>query len=576
MHVLDLPATLRDELFTHSPGPIVPVVTVETLVKKNTGLNPDGTWSFGGPFTSEMWDITDRINVKGKITLTSSKPVLPLDGSENIIKAGRVVLQIINTDTHFAVEQEGGIISGPGIESGTVNIIASLNHDRPGASLLGPILLPMFRGKIYSRPEEKFGETVLEVRDELWDVVKKPITYEQFGPNQRTYFSAGTLVSTSEAVAGVDYYAGVSVWGPNATKLTSVINQGSDVIEVGEIVVKNGAKLGKYRIDFQDGGAFIITYPDNLQFTGTTTANFTSQFIDIPASSWFVATNPIGKRIEFFVYKTMSGNPVDIILNELEKAFKGNYGSAPSAPGVLPIDYSSFNAARSYFSGTTVYVSETNKNNTVWLKRKGKKPLNTLQMCQKVADHIMSQIVIDNFGNISLKSPFRGPNETIHELTDSDGIMAASFLPVRATNFYKFQYGWNDMSETYSSFIPKDERVDPLTDEIEEVVIYLPYYKSGVNDAEASNIAEAMMTRILRSFTRISLKVKPQFALPMKAGDRIKVKTESYPIMELTVEIYDANVDLGGVGVFKAVKIPDIIEEPTTFCEGQFCIDTFC
>ena len=132
------------------------------------------------------------------------------------------------------------------------------------------------------------------------------------------------------------------------------------------------------------------------------------------------------------------------------------------------------------------------------------------------------------------------------------------------------------MSETFSSFIAKDERDDPASDEREEMIIYLPYYKQGVSDAEAANIAERMMDRILRSFVRYSFKLSPQFALTVRAGDRIKIKTATPPIIDAVVEVYDSNVDIGDPGVFKGVKLPDSFSTPTTFCSGKFCQDKFC
>jgi hypothetical protein len=295
MHILELPANVRDELFTTAVAPMQVNVLMTTKAKTVTGYDPDGTPQYSTTYSSVTWPLTNRLRPNRKISLEYSKPYLPLDGGDNIIKAGRVVLDLTNTDEAFALEQAGAILSPNSLEQSRVNLELNVNGQQ----------FPLFRGKVYGGPGEFRGRTTIVIRDVLWSCAREAVTFERFDPSQSTYMAGGSLNANPVSAGGAEYYDAITVWTQDAVPATSVTNENAEEVGITRINVANGAKLGKYTIEFLSGGFFNMTYPDNTIPNGTLTQNFTSPYVDIPQSAWIVPNAQIlgGKRIEFFVYK---------------------------------------------------------------------------------------------------------------------------------------------------------------------------------------------------------------------------------------------------------------------------------
>lgn len=624
MHVLNLPAQIRDQLNMPATGPIKVVVKLKTKILPQVGSQSNGSPIFGANYVPVLWDVSDRIEAKRPVTISRSKPVLPIDGDSSIIKAGAVAIYLNNADGNFSLASLDAIIKEQGWENSEVEIFADINGQ----------LWPMYRGDVYARPEETNSYTKMEVRNSLWQLAQARVTFEKFGPDQKTLVvgsnggGSGALIHTTRVEGGVEFYDAVAVFIQDATVGTSVSNQNQSDISFDWIEVFNEAKLGMYKIKFTSGTDYTLTYPDNKIFQGDISTTLITDYVAIPAgfinlsfgfwsvpanfygldvvyhngvqyvctlshasspstepgvgsnwsSYWSVNTQNnsdlLGKEIEFYVYKTVEGHPIDIILNELEKAYTNDYGNAPTRPASLPIDYASFDAARQYFAGFRVYASETNKDNKVWLNLPKHKPLNALQYCQKVADHIGSQLVVDNYGQISIRTPGNDV-ETIQELNDDEHIIHHRILPTVASNWFKFQYGWNDDSESFADFIIEDER-ENSTDDKNQLILNFPYYKQDVSEYEMKKISTYYMDRYLRGLTRVEIRLKPNFALTMMPGDKVKLVCRTLPRLDATFEVYQANIEIGGEGLLKLVRIPEPSTITTTWCTAIVCESTIC
>jgi hypothetical protein len=512
------------------------------------------------------FDVTDRLPANKRISIELSKPILPIDGETSVIKAGMVTVELLNPDGYLGLVGLDSIFREANWSLTELEIYANVNGN----------ILPKFRGKVFSRPEETVGKIELTARNEMWKIAKTPVTFERFALNQVTYVSGGSLTNIPAVVNGVEYYDGVAVFIQTGDLGTSLKNEDMGDIQINFVGVLNEAKLGRYIIEFNSATDFVVTYPDNTIYPGNISADFVSPKIKIHHLAWVVPTDgdPTGKIIEFFVYKSAFGHPVDIILNELEKAYTGKYGLAPTASVALPIDYGSFARAKSYFPYSEVYVSETNKDNKVWQYNSKYKPLNALQFCQKVADHICSHLRIDDFGVISISTPGDSA-KTIFEVNDSECIISHRVLSTQASNYFVFQYGWNDGTESFASNVIEDLRDLPYDDK-DSLYFNLPYYKQGVSDYQVDKIAEYIMEKYAKSLTQIEIKLTPNFALPLIAGDKLKLVVNSALRLDCYVEIFDSNVDIGGEGIFKCVRIPEPVKTGITFCEAVWCSSKFC
>lgn len=588
MHLYDLPEPLRSSLLTTAVGHIRPVILIAASTKTALLANT-GQYALSSTYQFRLWQDTLRL-LDSPVQLSASKPVLPNDGqAENLPRATEVSLAFNNTDTHFATTQVGAMLEAGLIEQAEFQIFAQVDGQTG--------LLPLYRGRAVGLPQEEFGRTIVTIRDSLWDLVRKPVLYGKLGQGQQTQVVNNTLVHSTITIgtgsSQVELYDGIVAFAEDGQALTTVTNTDPDKIVLKRIVLNNGALPGKYTIEFTSSTQFKVTYPDNEFLTGSITTLYPGALnpVNIAPGDWEVQqvpdpnnpggptipADPKGTTIEFYVSTVMKGNPVAIIELLLEWGLTDGWGNTPVKPATLPVDWQAFADVRQAYSGFTVYVDSTNRDNSVWLLKRGSKPQNILALCQQIADHIGAQVTVDNFGWISLTAPGVFPRQA-HLLSDAYPTPAIEELRIVAqerSNYFLFKYGFNSVSQNSAAVRLYDERVQP-TDEKVEQVINLPFFKQNVNLWEVESISGVYMDRILRSFVRLEMRVKPNWALAIVPGDRFHVVTTQPPVVDMYVEVYSVDKSLGGIGIVRAVKIEEPRVEQATFCTSRFCVTTFC
>lgn len=581
-HPLELPAPIRNQLFTTAAGAITPALQLKTQSKVAIATGPDGVSTFSPNYWNVTWNDQHRLLANRPISISLRKPILPKDGTrENSITASEISVAFNNTDEHFATTQLGGILNPEYIEQTEIVLLANLGNSG--------IPFPMYRGTAVGLPEERAGETVLTFRNAMWNMITRPVLFERYGAGQVAQVNGGSYTFGTETVGAGQLVAfdAVVVFAEEGTPLTSATNSKPDDVSLQRVDIENGALPGQYTIEFTTATDYRITFPNNEFFFGTTAATFTGGntgfgntwgpwAVRILPGYWSAVGDPTGAKIEFYVSWVARGNPITLVKNLLEKALLENWGQVPTQPATLPIDWSAFDAVEAAFAGYTVHVDVTNPNNDVWERKKGNRPVNCLALAQQIADHVACQITLDTFGFVSITAP--GVFEQgVYEISDGGnypGIISHRILPQERFNFVQFRYGALSLSNNYSTVIPYDLR-QAATDLKQEVVINLPFFKQGVNQWEADAISALYMDRVLRSFVRIELVLKPNWVLPILPGDRFRVRTSTQPRMDMVVEVYDVNKTLGGTGVVRAFRIQPP-SKSSKFCQAKFCQAKFC
>lgn len=578
MHLYQLPVALRSALLSTAIAPMRVIAQFSAYTKVVIGTTPAGDPIFSAGYPLSVWLDVDRLS-NAPVTLNRSKPILPSDGqSENLPMASEVQLQFNNHDSYFAATQIGAIFDPARIEQAEVMLYLQVGEDVATR-------MPIYRGRVIGLPEETAGTTTITIRDSLYGVIREPVLFEKFSPNQQTQVvgqgAAATLQNGTASIGPVGdtvtYYDGIVSWTEDGQPLTSVSNSKPDDVQFTKVVISNGALTGKYTLEFQDASTYRVIYPDNEILTGNVATDYpgvgiTNHTISIPASAWIVTGVPTDAKIEFFVSATFRGNPVTAIMNLVEKGLTKAWGTQPTFSNALPVDWAAFTAARAYFNNWHVFVDVTNEDNKVWSKRKGAKPLSCLQLAQRIADHIGCQIMIDNYGLISISVPgiFANPDLVMRDNGQQPAVIACTIDAQERSNWIKINYGFSNINESFSSHRIIDNRPHP-NDEITEYVVNLPFYKQSVSTYEVQRLGQLLSDRILKSFTRLTLKVKPNWGVAFVPGDRFRLITSEAPRVDMYVEVYRCDITIGGEVVLGCIRIAAPTEEFASFCTAVFC-----
>lgn len=582
MHLYQLPVALRDALLSSAIAPMRVVAMFSAYSKAVLGYTPAGEPIFTTGYPMTVWVDVDRLS-NAPVTISRQKPILPSDGqSENLPTASEVQLQFINTDGYFSATQLGAILDPSRIEQAEVMLYVQVGDDTATR-------MPIYRGRVIGLPEESAGITTITIRDSLYGVIREPVLYEKFSQQQQTQVvGQGYAASLQNGVSVIGpvgdqatFYDGIVSWSEDGQPLTSVSNSKPDDITITKVVIGNAALTGKYTLEFMDPTNYRVIYPDNEILTGTIGADYpvgmTNHSIAIPASSWIVTGDPTGAKIEFYVSYVFSGNPFTAMMNIIEKGITKAWGTAPTFSSALPVDWAAFTAARAYFTNWKVYVDVTNKDNRVWSKRKGARPLSCLQLAQRIADHVGCQIIIDNYGLISIAVPGIYPDLDLKIRDDGQqpAVMAVSINAQERSNFLKVNYGFSNINDSFSSHRIVDNRSSP-NDEIVEYVINFQFYKQNVSTYEVARLSQMLSDRILKSFTRLTLKLKPNWGMSLIPGDRFRLITSQAPKLDMFVEVYKVDATIGGEVVVGCIKVSPPGAPSSNFCEVKFCEATFC
>jgi len=583
-HPLDLTGDLKEILFNNVVQDLKTRVWFKGRARVATITN--GFPVFTGGFQDVFFELSNR--VLGDITLSLSRPFLPLQGSENSIKATQIKVQVQNTDGFIATTQDGAVIDPDSIEGGTIYV--SLGFD----STLDEF--DLFTGRIIGLPTEERGKTIFQVRDTIWEGIKTPLQFENYGningKIQESREVNGALINTVvtlENPRGFDYeaLAGYALYGEDATIITAVSNSDVDTIGLDKLTIKNAADLGRYFIEFVDDTEFRVTHPDNTILYGNIDDDFESDFLLIKAVDWdakvakavivgldtetiFVASREV--KIEIQVYWSASGNPVSIIKNLIEKGLAQNWGDEPGLGATTSnqrVAWSTFDELEVRFDGYEVFVSVTNGDNKVFERRAGNKPINAITLAQEVARHIASAIVIDNNGMITISGPFVY-DSTLHPLDDDFAIMKHKVTGIKRSNFVITKYGYNDLANTYGLDTENQDLRQNTDIEFEELTFSFPFYKAGINDNQVQLVRDLFIDRIVRNPVQIEATIKRNFAITMIPTDRFQLDTATQPKLSGIFEVFKIGKGFEKEGKATLFKIQDNqIPEPK-FCTFQF------
>lgn len=578
MHLYQLPPTLRTALLSTGIAPMRVVAMFNAYVKAVINYNLQGQPIFTTGYPLTVWVDVDRLS-DAPVTISRQKPILPSDGqAENLPTASEVQLQFINTDERFGVTQLGSIFDPERIEQAEVMLYLQVGEDIATR-------MPIYRGRVIGLPEESAGVTTITIRDSLYGIVVEPMLYEKFSLQQQTqvngqgnnaalYNGTATIGTLGDTVT---YYDGIVSWSEDGQPLTSVTNSKPDDVQLTKVVIANMALPGKYILEFTDPTTYRVIYPDNEILTGAINSNYpvstvANHSISIPATAWVVTGDPTGAKFEFFVSVAFTGNPITAIMNIVEKGLTKAWGTPPTYNPALPVDWAAFAAARGYFSNWHVYVDVTNKDNKVWTKRKGAKPLSCLQLAQRIADHVGCQLIIDNYGLVSIAVPgiFPDPDLTIRDDGQQPAVISVSVNAQERSNFIKVNYGFSNINDSFSSHRIIDNRPSG-NDEIVEYSVNLPFYKQDVSTFEVARLSQLLSDRLLKSFVRVTIKMKPNWGVAVIPGDRFHLVTSQAPKLDLYVEVYRVDATIGGEVVVGCVKVSPPSSPATTFCDAVFC-----
>ncbi len=209
-------------------------------------------------------------------------------------------------------------------------------------------------------------------------------------------------------IDGFRAYGGNITFNEEGQGITTIENENAEQLDIKRIGIQNGAKPGQYRIEFQSDTNFTITYPDNEERQGSILTDFNFGAIDIYRLDW-IGNDGTDVVITFQVFApNVTGNPISIIRNLIEKTFLLNYGELPGtnpAYNTVPVLWSTFDELEREFKGLKVWVSETVKDNNAWKLETGKLPITYIKLAQKIADHCGCSILINEEGLIKIQGP---------------------------------------------------------------------------------------------------------------------------------------------------------------------------
>lgn len=572
-HIFDLHPWFATLLSRSANPPIQPRILVQGRAKLKTGEAANGQPIFGTTYHNVTFEVTSRI--AAPINLSNSRPIYPTGQLGDNLTATEVQVVLTNPRREMAVTQGGAIIDPDSITDMKMYVNARIGDI--DALYLSYVL---YRGAVVGRPLEEFHKSTFTIRDVSWSAIRQQVVFERFGVKQRTVYTPGVGLSNSPywwspgvpAGREVKWWDAIAVFTENGQLRTSVSNSKPDDISIREITTKNGALLGKYALEFVSNTQFRVTYPDNQVFGGDISTDFISPYVDIPAAAWVATGNPLGAKIDWNAYYTVSGNPVTIIMNLIEKALLEGLtvGSVPSFFPSLFVDYANFLALEQRYKHHTVYVSETNPDNKVFTG--DGKPFNWMTLAQKVADHINCSLVVTQSGELTISSP-RTSAATVQTISDSDWITSAQIEAVEVGNYFVIKYGQNPVSKAYGGQITIDRRTS-TSEAIVKTEIYLPYYKVEVSDSVMESMADEWLQRILDGYTRLTVKVTPAFGIGAAVNDIYNVNIVTQPSISGLFQVYSVDKFIGGECTLKLVKYTSLAA--SSLCNFDICTSTLC
>jgi len=553
MHISQLPQPLSG-LLTYAGIDIRPVVWIEVVTLT---ANPNG--SFGPTYSRYRFEITDRLLNTPSIQM--ERPRWPNDGGEDKpVASTECTIELDNSDAKFGVAQTGSILRGEDIEQSHIDIYADVEGN----------LVNWFSGRVVGRPTEIAGKTTFSVIGYLWECIRKPVKYENFGTVSRLVM--GILRNETQTVAGTDTYLspttvhvdavgqhfcihhGLIAFDGGGRAVTRLNRSGGATIALQSLRIGNAADLGKYTIRFNSPKSFVLLTPRNAAYTGSIRSGLPADSpIQISASDWN-GNDGTGIEIEFWVSWSAVGNGIAMAYHLLEKGLLDNWGILPGNLAAK-IDAPGFTYWARRFEGLTLHVDATNADNGVFEGKGNNRPLEYGGLVNKILSHYQCSLTMLVDGTISITSPYIDdrpayPHSTA-EATVSDYVTLEGGDTI---NYITVQFG-GDPSGGFAAPIYID--LNPNAEQRVEKVFSLPFAKVGIGSRFAQWWEQTMVRRMMLKQTLVKYDLEAGHGLLINAGDRITVQSNVLPVINQRCEIVSVSRQLGEGASVVAAMVQD-------------------
>lgn len=565
MHVLALPSPYRETLYQMQGPQITEVVKFRVASKQQTGTTPGGVPIFSTAYAYHEFEVQDRL--LEPIQYMVKKYRYPSDEREvEVADNISISLALLNTDGYLAATQAGAGLRPGDIEQGEVWIYADIGVGNP---------IELFKGRIEGRPSEMRGKTIVRCVGSLYESIRKPILYEDFGnvggTNQAAVAVGQMFIANPARIPCLGYhfcaYHGIVRWDSSGKPAPAAKQEGGWGVLLNRVGLSNGVKPGTYAIEFKDSRNYTLTYPDSQVFAGNISAPLVGE-VSIAPSDWS-GSDGSGVRIEFSVGVAYQGNPVCIALNLIEKSLANNYGALPGQLPLLKIDVPTWTRWAKRFAHFRVHVDATNKDNSVWARTAGNKPISYAALAQQILDHVCCRLSINLDGAITLIGPYLDDSD-IWPTTTKEAILADGITinGGEAYNRLNLSFGQHSEDGNYAHTLTQDLRINPVQDFV-DLTVGLPFYKYPQGTQQAQWAMETIARRCLAKQYTVTAQVSPMHGLPMEPGDVAQLTSNASPFLQQNVEVIGVNKSVGGVCSVEYAPIQQPEGEPAAVCTAR-------
>ena len=458
---------------------------------------------------------------------------------------------------------------------------------------------------------------------------------------------SGAIVNNSyEDVLGIEHIHPLATFDEYGRARPWITNTNPEKVTLKEVVFapKDGVipPLGKYTIEFQNDTDFLVTQPDSSTLPGKTSQLFTSGFVQIFPNFWNINAGELaasapytpgrryftdqvvyyqgyywrmdyvsstippgeelsgwtklsvdlglqGTKIEFYCSYTAKGNPIRIVKNLIHKALTGRWGKEFALDTSVNVDWGALDDLELIYSSVQIHLSETNRDNSVFNPQTTDKPLRIRDILQKILDHIGCQLAVDLNGRLTVNSSFYlMPGKQLYtyesgQLSSGDTRKPSHklFGGSGKIGYMRVKHGYDVVNDSYGG------KVVFVGDGGEKGKVFemsLPYY-AQTQGGQVRSIGAKWFDIVKSSDVRLEMSMKPNWGLPLRVGDKLKVNLSVQPILPNTRtglgeywEIYDITKKIGGVVKVKCKMIPAPaeIEQSSLVCFAIVCESTVC
>jgi hypothetical protein len=603
-HLLELSAAIQNLLYRPATPALSPKVVLYGRAKVSLSVNANGSHNFSSDYRPVTVDLTNRLS-DTPIRLVTKIPGIPT-GKGNSAQGSNVTVSLLNTDSYLATTQDGAILDPDSIRNMKMKISVTFGGQE----------IQLYEGRAIGHPEESRGETIFTLRDAVADMIDKPLKFENLDQLQSTSYAGGIYTDSYYEENQARFHAAYTRFDYRGLSVASLENSGSDIgllnIDfTGPEILTRSLDLGAFQISFLNETNFRLSGPNVPDYYGSILGDFLTPFCKIRASDWVVNGDPTGTEIKFQTYYTASGNPISLMKRMIEHAYLGTWGNTPTQPAFLPVDWATFDYLESVYSGVTVFVSETNDNNSVFAFTSTNKPVSVKNVLEKISEHIGCYLTIDTQGRITLTNHYLSPGDLVPTL-NSDMIKTHKLVGglVRYDGIqvsYGFDGSDGSPASEYTYLRDTIQEYDPtqayiagaivrfsgvfyqaVADnpagvfvleswEVYHSAIYslsFPYYKTGVSDQRIQHLTCHFLSKVFTQHEQITCDILPNIGIALKAGDRVYLQLNQQPKRTIYAEAIRVSQIVGGdvVATFQRIDQP---VRPETRCVGNWCSGSY-